>query len=54
MSLTKSSWQTLGPRQAAALDQELMNEGGFALEQLMELAGLSVAEAGMITLMVTY
>jgi NAD(P)H-hydrate epimerase len=30
---------------AIALDQELMTEPGFSLEQLMELAGLSVAEA---------
>lgn len=38
--------QTLGPKQAAALDQELMSTGGFSIDQLMELAGLSVAEAG--------
>ena len=30
---------------AASLDIELMNQPGFSLEQLMELAGLSVAEA---------
>jgi hydroxyethylthiazole kinase-like uncharacterized protein yjeF len=30
---------------AAALDEELMSTPGFTLEQLMELAGLSVAEA---------
>jgi hydroxyethylthiazole kinase-like uncharacterized protein yjeF len=30
---------------AAALDNELMSEPGFSLEQLMELAGLSVADA---------
>jgi NAD(P)H-hydrate epimerase len=30
---------------AAALDAELMSEPGFSLEQLMELAGLAVAEA---------
>lgn len=30
---------------AAALDEELMSVPGFTLEQLMELAGLSVAEA---------
>ena len=30
---------------AAALDEELMTQPGFTLEQLMELAGLSVAEA---------
>lgn len=35
----------LDAKSAAALDQELMSEPGFSLEQLMELAGLSVAEA---------
>jgi NAD(P)H-hydrate repair Nnr-like enzyme with NAD(P)H-hydrate epimerase domain len=30
---------------AFSLDQELMSIPGFCLEQLMELAGLSVAEA---------
>jgi hydroxyethylthiazole kinase-like uncharacterized protein yjeF len=30
---------------AAALDDELMSEPGFSLDQLMELAGLAVAEA---------
>ena len=30
---------------AATLDEELMSQPGFTLEQLMELAGLSVAEA---------
>ncbi|GBG34190.1 NADPH-hydrate epimerase [Hondaea fermentalgiana] len=33
----------LGQRLAQELDVELMGSGGFALEQLMELAGLSVA-----------
>lgn len=33
----------LGQRLAQQLDQELMGTPGFALEQLMELAGLSVA-----------
>lgn len=35
----------LNARDAAALDAELMSSPGFSLEQLMELAGLSVAEA---------
>lgn len=35
----------LSARDAAALDAELMSSPGFSLEQLMELAGLSVAEA---------
>jgi hypothetical protein len=37
--------QTLSPAKAADLDKELMTTGGFSLDQLMELAGLSVAEA---------
>jgi hypothetical protein len=37
--------QTLSPARAADLDKELMTTGGFSLDQLMELAGLSVAEA---------
>eukprot|EP00978_Attheya_sp_CCMP212_P010718 scaffold26047_cov55-Attheya_sp.AAC.3 len=35
----------LNAKDAAALDQELMSTPGFSLDQLMELAGLSVAEA---------
>jgi NAD(P)H-hydrate epimerase len=35
----------LNAADAAALDVELMSEPGFSLEQLMELAGLAVAEA---------
>ena len=35
----------LNAKDAYALDQELMSTPGFSLEQLMELAGLSVAEA---------
>ncbi|ETI23798.1 YjeF family domain-containing protein [Cladophialophora carrionii CBS 160.54] len=38
--------QTLGPQKAAELDKELMSEeGGFSIDQLMELAGLSVSQA---------
>lgn len=39
--------QTLGAKAAAALDKELMSSGAFSLDQLMELAGLSVSQAGM-------
>ena len=35
----------LNAADAAALDEELMSTPGFSLEQLMELAGLAVAEA---------
>ncbi|KAL3801214.1 hypothetical protein HJC23_012614 [Cyclotella cryptica] len=44
---TDMSLQTgyLNARDAAALDAELMSTPGFSLEQLMELAGLAVAEA---------
>ncbi len=35
----------LNAQDAAALDAELMATPGFSLEQLMELAGLAVAEA---------
>eukprot|EP01083_Nonionella_stella_P127436 386012_1 len=35
----------LNAQDAAALDAELMSTPGFSLEQLMELAGLAVAEA---------
>ncbi|KAF2764016.1 hypothetical protein EJ03DRAFT_332229 [Teratosphaeria nubilosa] len=34
--------RTLGPKAAAALDEELMSTGAFSIDQLMELAGLSV------------
>ena len=38
--------KTLGPKAAADLDGDLMSEsGGFSIDQLMELAGLSVAQA---------
>jgi NAD(P)H-hydrate epimerase len=37
--------QTLSPARAADLDKELMSDGGFSIDQLMELAGLSVSEA---------
>lgn len=38
--------QTLGAQAAAALDKDLMSTGAFSIDQLMELAGLSVSQAG--------
>ena len=38
--------QTLSAKAAAALDKELMSSGAFSIDQLMELAGLSVSQAG--------
>lgn len=40
-----SSFKTLSAKSAAALDASLMSTLGYKLEQLMELAGLSVAQA---------
>lgn len=38
--------KTLGPKAAADLDGDLMSDaGGFSIDQLMELAGLSVSQA---------
>ncbi|KAH6885420.1 NAD(P)H-hydrate epimerase [Thelonectria olida] len=37
--------KTLGAKAAAVLDQELMSTGAFSIDQLMELAGLSVSQA---------
>ena len=37
--------RTLGSKAAAALDEELMSSGAFSIDQLMELAGLSVSQA---------
>ena len=37
--------RTIGPKAAAALDEELMSSGGFSIDQLMELAGLAVSQA---------
>lgn len=36
--------RTLTPKAAAALDEELMSTGSFTIDQLMELAGLAVAQ----------
>ncbi|OCK89501.1 meiotically up-regulated gene 182 protein [Cenococcum geophilum 1.58] len=37
--------RTLSAKNAAALDKELMSTGAFSIDQLMELAGLSVSQA---------
>ncbi|KAK0654985.1 YjeF N-terminal domain-containing protein [Cercophora newfieldiana] len=37
--------KTLSAKAAAALDRELMSTGAFSIDQLMELAGLSVSQA---------
>jgi len=39
--------RTLSAKNAAALDKELMSTGAFSIDQLMELAGLSVSQVGM-------
>lgn len=38
--------KAISSKDAAALDKDLMDVGGFSLDQLMELAGLSVSQAG--------
>ncbi|OTA97562.1 hypothetical protein M434DRAFT_248001 [Hypoxylon sp. CO27-5] len=38
------SLKTLSAKAAAALDKELMSTGAFSIDQLMELAGLSVSQ----------
>ncbi|KAL4991956.1 YjeF N-terminal domain-like protein [Aspergillus falconensis] len=42
---TKMALKALNSKDAASLDQDLMEAGGFSLDQLMELAGLSVSQA---------
>ncbi|MDI1492363.1 MAG: hypothetical protein OHK93_003577 [Ramalina farinacea] len=37
--------KTIGAKDAASLDADLMSVGAFSLDQLMELAGLSVSQA---------
>ncbi|KAH8701795.1 AI-BP family protein [Talaromyces proteolyticus] len=39
------SLKAISSKDAAALDKDLMDVGGFSLDQLMELAGLSVSQA---------
>ncbi|KAI1803466.1 YjeF N-terminal domain-like protein [Daldinia bambusicola] len=38
------AFKTLSAKAAAALDKELMSTGAFSIDQLMELAGLSVSQ----------
>ncbi|KAM7219509.1 YjeF N-terminal domain containing protein [Rhypophila decipiens] len=38
------AFKTIGAKAAAALDKELMTTGAFSIDQLMELAGLSVSQ----------
>lgn len=40
----QSRLQTLSAAAATALDKELMSTGAFSIDQLMELAGLSVSQ----------
>ncbi|KAI5290016.1 hypothetical protein KEM54_002661 [Ascosphaera aggregata] len=40
-----STLKTISAKDASDLDRNLMSEGGFSIDQLMELAGLSVAQA---------
>ncbi|KAJ0427007.1 YjeF N-terminal domain-like protein [Aspergillus carlsbadensis] len=42
---TKMSLKAISSKDAASLDQDLMEMGGWSLDQLMELAGLSVSQA---------
>ncbi|KAL1894880.1 hypothetical protein Sste5346_005567 [Sporothrix stenoceras] len=39
------AFKTISAKAAAALDKELMSSGAFSIDQLMELAGLSVSQA---------
>jgi hypothetical protein len=49
-TLVLTRHKTLSAKSAAALDQELMSTGAFSIDQLMELAGLSVSQAGTTSL----
>ena len=40
--------QAISAQDAASLDKDLMDMGGWSLDQLMELAGLSVSQAGKL------
>lgn len=44
-SPTIMALRTIGPKAAAALDEDLMSSGAFTIDQLMELAGLSCSQA---------
>lgn len=43
--MLQQTLKTLSSKMATQLDQELMSTGAFSIDQLMELAGLSVAQA---------
>jgi Uncharacterized conserved protein len=45
-SSTDRLTQAISAKDAASLDKDLMDMGGWSLDQLMELAGLSVSQAG--------
>lgn len=45
LTLITMGLKFLGAKAAAALDKELMSSGAFSIDQLMELAGLSVSQA---------
>ncbi|KAF4261436.1 hypothetical protein CNMCM8689_001457 [Aspergillus fumigatus] len=42
------SLKAISAKDAASLDKDLMEMGGWSLDQLMELAGLSVSQAGIL------
>lgn len=44
--MKEKALQTISAKNAAALDQDLMSIGAFSIDQLMELAGISVSQAG--------
>lgn len=44
--MTDTILKTLNARNAIQLDKDLMSVGAFSIDQLMELAGLSVSQAG--------
>ncbi|GFF48950.1 NAD(P)H-hydrate epimerase [Aspergillus udagawae] len=43
------SLKAISAKDAASLDKDLMEMGGWSLDQLMELAGLSVSQAGILS-----
>lgn len=45
VSMTTLTKQAISSKDAASLDKDLMEIGGWSLDQLMELAGLSVSQA---------
>lgn len=49
------NFKFLSAKNAAALDKDLMSTvGAFSIDQLMELAGLSVSQAGNSSFTATY